>query len=240
MKKLYFICFLFLFSIINSKAQTTLHSTDIICPYSGDANWEGSSTTFILCGTNAPVSTGYTGASAGNNIRLRNNGGALERTYTFQGVSTIGYSTVNVLFGSYRSSAGTHPTAGYRLEYSTNGSTWYHVETINSSIDSWSLVNSGNGIDLPIGATNVANLQIRFIFNPTSSGTAIFLIDDIRIIGFCSEPTSHSSDVNDVTGGDDSYLFWTKGNGARRIVVIREGAAVSFVPMMTILDLEKI
>lgn len=78
------------------------------------------------------------------------------------------------------------------------------------------------------------SVYLRFLDARTSGGTEERYVDDINVYcvtTICTAPTTDASNFTtaNVTG-NSMNLSWTSGNGDNRIVVIKEGSSVDFVP----------
>ncbi len=99
-------------------------------------------------------------------------------------LSTLGKTNIKMKWGGMTTSGGGFP--GILVEYSTDGIVW---TTIGNSgtydiplIDNDGIWTTIIETTLPNGANGVANLQFRFSFNITNSGSSYFM-DDFRVIG---------------------------------------------------------
>ncbi len=199
---------LFLFSN-NSWGQTTLLTENFSSATAPGlpTGWTATSGTYTWVSNNVNQSTGaYSGASGGNYLVVYNAtactcGAVYDLTYN-NSLSTVGYSSIKVSYGSRRSAS---LAADAVLQYSTNGSTWVTVVTTTPTNTSgiWTLANGDrNSYELPAAAANVTNLQLRWKF--TQSGTASsanYSIDDVIVQG--------------ITSGQ----YWPEGDGDYRSAV---------------------
>jgi len=160
-------------------SQTTLYTQNF-----------GTSGTTLPTGWRASVGTGttvwyinsttasstYTGASGGNNVRA----GSTVDTLYFSSVSTVGYTSITVIWGERRSSS-TAPSPAF--QWSSDSITWNTVTFTDVSTTAvWALVNAGTRISLPAGAAGVSKLRFRWIAAaaPTSGSLRI---DDFNVQG---------------------------------------------------------
>ena len=160
-----------------SMGQTTFNSQNFGTSTTFPSGWSASNS--WTCATSDP-STNYSGASGGAKALFSNSASVgLVGQLLYNSISTIGYNSVNIIWGA-RSASNFNQTVTFY--WSTNGSTWNQVNFSNvSSDDNWHLVNGGTPIVLPAGAANVSNLQLKWLITVNNSGT--YSIDDITING---------------------------------------------------------
>ncbi len=147
-------------------------------------------------------------------IDLLGNGGSVASAFGVNGAGDPGYFYIgkydfetDIFYGRAYNNSDTLPL--------TEPSTWSATNTPTS----------------PIGAINGIRIAAR------NEGT--FCFDELRVSPtwegllnlFTNEPNVHASGINfrDVTT-NAMVVGWTPGNGANRIVIAREGAAVTFSP----------
>ena len=176
------ITFLLLFLLgINAWGQVTLFSTNFGTTTSLPTGWTSSNATAGWNISTASASSTYTGFSAGANA-LFNGTGANGATHTLtysNSLSTVGYSSLTILWGG----RGTSSFNGSIIfQWSSDGTNWNNVEyTYSKNSNAWALVNSGTAISLPAGASEQANLRLRWSSVTTNSGN--YRIDDVILKG---------------------------------------------------------
>ena len=102
-------------------------------------------------------------------------GGRLRSSATLEkAVSTIGYSNITVNYA--RRAVSLKGGENLRIQWSTNGSTWTTLETLNTTgYATASFV-------LPAAAENQAGFRIRFITNANKNNEKAY-IDDVLVTG---------------------------------------------------------
>ncbi len=191
MKTLFgFICIISFFVLMNtiSWGQTTLYTQSFgTGGGSLPTGWTATAGTNTWAISTASASSGYTGATGGNNVVATNHANLATLSLTFNNsLSTVGYSSITVIWGARRTSTFTNPVT---FEWSSNGSTWNSVSyTEVANTGTWALINSGTRLTLPVGAEGVSNLQFRWTWTQlNNSGT--YRIDDFNVQGTVSGPT---------------------------------------------------
>lgn len=150
--------------------------------------WTSSNVTNGYAASTLTPSTGYAGVSGSVNARFINTGtnGVVHTLIYSNSLSTVGYSSVTVLWGGRATGTFTQPVT---FEWSPDGFTWNAVTyTQVASTATWTLVNGGTPITLPAGAAGIANL--RFRFSTTSNNNGNYSIDDFLVVGYA--PSSYS------------------------------------------------
>ncbi len=196
MKKILADLLILLFIGVAVKGQVVLYSTDFGSGTSLPAGWvvTGAQSTNIENST-ASASSGYLfpiSSSGGSNLNDGAAGtiaGTATITVTGQ-VNTVGYSSIQVLYAARK-------TATYIgnivFEWSSDGLTWNNIAyTDVAGNTTWSIINGGAWLTLPIGAENQPNLQFRFIITRTSSLPSNYRIDDFTVQGFSPTGTQPS------------------------------------------------
>jgi poly(3-hydroxybutyrate) depolymerase len=127
------------------------------------------------------VSSGYAGASGTTNISGSNSGTSPNCVLTYDnGLSTVGASNITVLWGARRSASFTNAVT---FEWSSDGSVWNAVPyTEVPNTTTWMLVNNGVPISLGSGASNVANLRLRWRYAQINNASA-YRVDDVVVAG---------------------------------------------------------
>lgn len=143
------------------------------------AGWTPSSSAWQS--STATGSTGYAGASGGSNA-LYTGVLATSSTLTYNGLSTVGYENISVLWGARYSGL---VAITVTLSWSTDGATWNDVPFINAAADAtWALVNNGTRIPLPPGASGVQNLRLRLNAVVLLVGVnSNYRVDDFTVAG---------------------------------------------------------
>ena len=193
------LCVMILMSLFKfSFSQTTIYTQNFgTTGTTFPAGWSqtGGTTGWYINATT--VSSGYTGASGGNNVRA--GAQTTPDTLNFSSVNTTGYSNITIIWGERRSSA-TAPSPV--LQWSSDSITWAPVTFTDVATNAvWALVNGGTRISLPSGAAGVAKLRLRWMVTiPTGGGSV--RIDDFNVQGtqVSSLPPSKISIVS-VNGG---------------------------------------
>ncbi len=196
--------------------------------------------TVVGFGSTAPLSSGYSGASGTKYLLVASPNASNE--LKIDGINASSYTNLTLSFGFYAGAGVLTPAtvANIGAEYSVNsGSSWSPL-SISSPLatyqagggGSWTLV---SGVSLPSNA-EISGLQVRFktIGTTASSNPTSFKLDDIKLSGslkYASEPTVASTLLNFTNLTNVSYtLNWTSGNGGKRIIVAKQGSAVSASP----------
>lgn len=145
------------------------------------------------------ASSGYTGASGGNNAACGTSGTS---TLIFNSLSTVGYTDITVIWGARMTATGASPT----FQWSTDGSTWTPVTYTDVANNStWALINGGTPFSLPSGAEGASNLYFKWTSNCTAT---YYRMDDFCVQGDVSgTPTIIVSPIS-LTG-----FIYTLGNG---------------------------
>lgn len=177
---------------------------------------------------NTTPSSNYMGASGDANVFITN---AVGRDFQISGISTIGFTSLELTFGAFKSTTASDLTE-LVLEYSTDGSTYtvipFPAQPTGTGTAVWRLISN---VNLPIGAVGQSNLHLRWRQNST---VPQFRIDDIILTGHlpCSAPTNHASSVTSLAVSTiGATLSWTNGDGAQRIVVMSAGNDIDSIPM---------
>ena len=167
-------------------AQNPISRTGYTANAASGSNWElRTSTASTGYSWASPVVNASGGANVFTNLGTNNN----TKTLTYDNaLSTVGYATIQVRFGSIKS--GTVPTLD--VSYSTDGTTYTSVGAVTLNT-TW----TANTVSLPAAAANVANLRVRFSIVANSSAANNFRIDDFHVIGtvFCTAPTPQASNI---------------------------------------------
>jgi hypothetical protein len=201
-----FSCLLLFFFSFHLSAQAILYSTDYgSTATSGGtitSGWTASGTAAAnLSVSLATGSTGYTTpvtASGAANLADAGTGIGTSIATLAGSVSTVGYSTIQVLF-AVRGTA-TY-TGAVTLDWSIDGTTWNNLFFPPPILDgSWHLIQS-TWINLPVFAEDQADLQFRFQFDRIS-GVGNFRIDDFIVMGsLASGPTLATDYFRSATSG---------------------------------------
>ena len=179
-----------------------------------DGNADGFNGISFMSNNTEVVFAGKLFGSANFGIDLGGNGGSVASTFGANGTGDPGYFYVGVIdFGSNR----------------VYGRAYNNSDVLPLTEPTWQVTNTPS---VAIGSVNGIRLAAR------QEGTVCF--DEVRVATswegllnlFTNEPTVHASGMNfrdvEPTG---MVVGWTPGNGANRIVVAREGAAVDFLPL---------
>lgn len=130
-------------------------------------------------------SIGYSGASGGKNLMIRNSDNTGIYEITTSPINVNGLNNISIQWGSrvsvnFTSSGSQSPT----LYYSTNGLNWNALEYLDNEPNSiWNLVNNGTAITLPPDADNAATLQFKWSIAIINSVNGTYRMDDITVSG---------------------------------------------------------
>ena len=201
---LFAVLLLLLASAVNSFGQTTLFSENFssVTVAALPTGWTASSaigvtsSTWVSNNTSSNQSSGYIGASAGQYLVVYNQNPSNNGIFnlTGNGFSTVGYTTIKVIYGARRSSSSAVDAI---LQWSTDGSNWNDqtfTSTLVTSPATWALVNNGLGINLPTGTEGQSNLRLRWKFTQSASNTTSnYSIDDVVVTGIGPSITATTS-----------------------------------------------
>ena len=152
------------------------------------------------------ISSGYTGASGGGNVFFSSTNG----TYGFsiESINSAAYNSLNVQFG-YRKESATL-LASFSVDY-WDGVAW--VTTANTAATLFNeAATAATGwylskqISLPIAA-QIDGLKIRFV----KSGTASIRVDDVKLTGIISTPTTTSISPSSANVGSPAFTLTVNG-----------------------------
>ncbi|PKP22146.1 MAG: hypothetical protein CVU05_05110 [Bacteroidetes bacterium HGW-Bacteroidetes-21] len=144
-------------------------------------------------------------------------------------ITTTGLSSINLDFDWFESPEySSYLTEGVTIQYSLNGgTTWSNVQFYQryNSINGW----KAKTCPLPAAINNQASVLIGFLFHSQYGNNCD--LDDVYIYT-CSEPTSNPTTLtfSNITSSTMDVTIGAIGDGTKRIIVAREGAAVSFTP----------
>ena len=230
----FFFLILFWVSSFSSFAQTTILSETFngVTKPALPTGWTASpatvaSSTWVTNNSNV---SDYAGASAGNYVVAYNQntspfGNIFYLTYN-NSLSTIGYTNVKVIYGGRRSGTA---AAESILEWSADGTTWTAttISTPQTTTGAWALVNGGAGISLPVGASGIANLQLRWKFTQSATtSTANYSIDDVTVqgtqVGVINNTSAFNGNFGYVRVGANSATssFTVEGNSLTQNIVV--------------------
>ncbi len=211
-QRFFFILILSVFWSLNTQGQTTIYSQNFGTGTTMPAGWSAiGNNSWTVSSTNP--SSGYSGASGQSNL---SSGSSNQLRYiVFDGVSTVGYSEVSILWGARRTS---NETA---VLYWSNdgGNNWNQVSfTDVNSNSTWALVNNGVQIILPAGAAGVNNLQFGWGYD-SNNQAGRYRIDDVKIQGTLINTSPLCTSPNFPTDGEinfavDGTLSWDADPGA--------------------------
>lgn len=172
------------------------------------------------------VNTGTSGnlgaAVVGLNTTGRNN---MQVSWTSELLAQTDGNRVYAIRLQYRVGAGSWTDMAGPVEFSSSGKAVGDTQNFGPTI-------------LPSECENQSAVYLRWKYYSVSgtSGTRPRIrLDDITVTSssaLAAEPTTHASAVNfsGVTSGEMT-VYWTSGNGASRLVIAREGAAPTGVPV---------
>lgn len=170
------------------------------------SNWTASSG-WTLSTSNS--SSGYggpsplTGASSFRNAVV-NRQGSSTQNLTLANLNTVGYSNLRVTWGARRSPSFVGQVT---LQWSANGSTWNTISpwTDSANDNIWRRVPD---IALPVGATGLSNLRLRWSWTQSGTTSATYRIDDIVLTG--ENATARTTVLNESFGtGSSLPANWT-------------------------------
>jgi hypothetical protein len=170
-------------------AQTTIVSEnfDNLSTPSLPPNWQGNSVNSLTWRTDSSnFSTAYTNASGLKNLMIRNSDSTGLHTLISSSFSTVGYSSVSLIWASrvstnFLTPGSTTPHLFYSIN---NGQTWDSIAYIDNQPNAtWALVNNGVAIDLPAGAINQSSVMIKWEINIVYNTNGTYRIDDLLING---------------------------------------------------------
>jgi len=138
------------------------------------------------------ASSGYSGASGGNNLLSRNcNPNGQSRSFQIDGISTMGRGSITVSFG-HRKTSSFSPVVS--LEWSTDGSTWNAIAYNTPGTASvWQLFTSST---LPTSIENKSSVSLRWTYSTSVSNTPCdqfagnYRIDDVKVSSAVALPVS--------------------------------------------------
>jgi hypothetical protein len=204
---------------INAFAQTTIFSENIgtpsgtttIAAYTG---WQNNGVlTFSNGGAANPadvritsVSGTYAGASAGGNVFFTTTSG--NYGFSIESINASIYNTLVLQFGYRKESATVH--AAFSVEY-WDGAAWVVIANTATALFN-EATNAATGwylskpLSLPAGA-QINGLKIRFV----KSGTASIRVDDVKLTGIISNPTTTSISPSFASVGDPGFTLTVNG-----------------------------
>lgn len=151
-------------------------TTAAVDTYNG---YDNSTLTFSGTGEirNSSPSTNYTGASGGGNVLIN----TTNEFFEIGGLSTIGYSNVFLVFGSYEEIANQSgvDASVLTVEYSDSNSGWIPLDYVGPGANGWGIAASATGV-IP----ESSSLSLRFTNIYSASRT--IRLDDIQLIGDAS------------------------------------------------------
>ena len=186
----FFFLFLFLTGTVQSnKAQTTLWSEnfDSVTIPALPAGWVSttvSSSTWRTDSSNS--SSGYTGATALNNMFVRNSDPSGTYVLTSPAIATTNAAAITLQWASrvsinFLASGSATPVLEYSID---GGSTWTGINyTENPANSVWALVNGGTPILLPANTAHQADLRFRWTVQIVNNNNGTYRMDDIQVQG---------------------------------------------------------
>ncbi len=186
MMKTLFSIFIFFIGGIVCKGQVILYSTDFGTGTPFPTGWNVSG----LQASNLEISTlsnseiyttpiSYSGGSNLNDGATGVTGGNAIITLSGQ-VSTVGYNTIQVLFGA-RKTASYNGTVTFQW---FDGTTWVTIPfTDVSNSATWEIINGSTWLSLPVLAENQTNLQFKLTFSRVNNA-GNYRIDDFTVQGY--------------------------------------------------------
>ncbi|OFY24273.1 MAG: hypothetical protein A2W98_15430 [Bacteroidetes bacterium GWF2_33_38] len=143
-------------------------------------------------------------------------------------ITTTGISSLNMDFDWFESPEfSTMLEEGVTIQYSLNGSSWTDIQFYQryNAVNGWKT----KTCPLPSAINNQANVYIGFLFHSQYGNNCD--MDNVYIYT-CTEPTSNPTTLSfsNITSSTMDLTIGTPGDGTNRIIVAREGAAVSFTP----------
>ncbi len=166
-------------------AQTSLTNENFDgVPLALPSGWTATTNGWKVDSSN--VSSGYAGASGLQNLAIKNSFPSGTYAVMTTPVSTMGYSSITVLWGARHTV--NFPTPGSSISAfdwsSDGGNTWIPIPYSNNAPNSiWGLVNGGTRIPLPAGASGQTSLMFRWIAIIVTDPNGTYRIDDFNIMG---------------------------------------------------------
>lgn len=169
--------------------------------------WVSTPTTSAWVAASTNNSTGYTGASGGNSIKIIN-ADAATGSYSISSkpVSTVGYTNITVSWGA-RFTTNFGPSNITPLVYysTNNGSTWSSVSyTEASSGSNWKL----NGpISFPAAVENQPSVIFQLVANITHTASGTYSIDDFLVKGAAATTATTSIKTTAADASLESFVY---------------------------------
>ncbi len=177
-------------------------------------------------------STGYLGASGHVNACIRNDSANGTYDLISKSISTLGYSSINVIWGARLTT--NFPTTGSAVQglyWSTdNGVTWNtlnYTENTNNSI--WALDNAGTPIALPAGASNQASVMFKWTVSIVNGANGTYRIDDFTVGGLVTGINESPSIISSV------QVFPNPSNGETHLQLHAKSNTIASVEIFDVL-----
>ena len=176
---------LVVFTVGQAQAQTTIYSQNFGTGSALPTGWTaGGANSANVVVANSSSSSGYsTPITASGGSNLEDAGGTGTSTAIVAGqISTVGYNSIQVIFGARISSA-TY-TGTVTFDWSSDGTTWNSISytQVSGTDGNWHVANGGSYLSLPAGAAGQSDLRFRFTFTRTATG-GNYRVDDFTVRG---------------------------------------------------------
>jgi hypothetical protein len=168
--------------------QTTIYLENFnnTTPPNLPTNWTTTHNSNIFVDNNVS-SSGYAGASGGNNLLAQNCQPIGDnRSFTVSNISTTNASGLEVSFGHRRTGSFTPDVL---FEWSSDGSNWNQISNITTGSTTWELI----AFTLPVSAENQSSISFRWSYLTDNGGgcaTAVpnYRIDDFKLTAMMVAP----------------------------------------------------
>ncbi len=190
-----------------------------------------SGSTYDWVVTSATPSTGYTGASGGNRFTVATSAAGANSTTTSQLISQnysiSGYSNISVVWAARKTAS--YPGSGTFYYSTNNGSSWTQAAFIDVAGNStWSLVNNGIAVSLPLSA-GATTLKLRWDAQAVTT-LSNYGLDDVSIYGLANTTTCtnlSSVAINYAASANTTGYTLTAGTTALASFVTQSGTLSS-------------
>ena len=171
-------------------AQTTCHNQNFDAVIGSlPTGWTASPSTggWAADTAAANISAGYTNASGLQNIVIKNaTGFSGDFELTSAPISTLGFHSVSVIWGArntthFSDSGSTISAFQFSID---GGNTWNPLTYVqNANNSTWSEVNNGTSIALPVAADNKSAVLFKWTASLFGNPSGTYRIDDFRVLG---------------------------------------------------------
>ncbi|RYY87188.1 MAG: T9SS type A sorting domain-containing protein [Chitinophagaceae bacterium] len=187
--------------IFNETVGTTAGGGTAVASYNGYSNGIGlafsSTTTNKTDARTSQSSLGYANVSGSSGFFM-GTAGAFQRDLIISNINTSNYNNIVLMFGVYRSNL----SATFTIDVSTDGTNWTPLTfSYPASTSTWTPIIASGTIP------STSNLRIRF----TKDGNGDIRLDDIRLAGYFSDPTTTSISPSSAFVGDATFTLTVNG-----------------------------